>query len=337
MSEIRPRLKNGLIVDDCVPLSEERRAAQARAVAGAVSINEYQWREDDDPPPVIKWDGYFEELIEKRIHLIDRITARGGCLLPWRILEALPDSRVKSRALNWYQGPNPSCAGHGGTHAAQDATLIDIALGAPRAYDALNPIYPYYIKRGENMFGGLNLYDLAEQMNEGGQYPVSVVGDDNISAPRNWRKFSDTAKKYQCAIIFIENDFVNKIFRACHAGFPVAFASNTIWDRSTTDENGIKVMRAWTSGGHAQEKSCYRIVNGTEYVFNRNSHGRIYGKSAEGEPEEGAWNTRAHVEREAETMAPYGFPFITLNENPAVVDAGIINDFKVEFPANWKG
>ena len=77
---------------------------------------------------------------------------------------------------------------HGAMHSAQASILVDIAFGAPRRYDALNPIYPFFVARGGNLAGGLDLAETAEQLNRGGAYPASEVGEDNTSAPRNWRR-----------------------------------------------------------------------------------------------------------------------------------------------------
>lgn len=330
-----PKFADGLVVNDCPRLTPEKRAEQSAACAGASPITEYVWRSDDQPP-TLKWDGAFEDLIDRRIDLIDRLTKRGVCLLPWRILDALPGDRKRSSILNWFQGSVPSCAAHGGTHAMQDAMLLDIALGAPRIYDALNPIYPFYVAKGESLAGGLNLFDLARQLNNGGSFAVSDVGADNKSAPRDYRLFLEKARSRQAAIIYIEDNFVDKIFRACHAGFSVCFASNTIWNSAKIDQNGVKTMDRKTFGGHAQSKVGYRVTGGVEYVYNRNSHGKIYGSSDEGEPQEGAWNTRRHVEEEARTMPDYGFPFVVLCENPLASEPVMMNAFAATFPAAWK-
>ena len=209
---------------------------------------------------------------------------------------------------------------HGAMHSAQASMLVDIAMGAPRRYDALNPIYPFYIARGGNLGGGLDLAETADQLNRGGAYAASEVGEDNTSAPRDWRMYRAGAAQRQAAIIYIEDNFVEKIFRAARAGFHVTFGSGVYYNKSKTDRNGVKVLYSEGYGGHAQSLGSWREVGGTEYVFLTNSWGDAYGSSGEGETASGGWLDKDGVAVLARSMPNYGAPFIALYENPEIAD-----------------
>jgi len=320
----------------CNPISTKNRELQKARIAGARSFTQHVWREDGEPG-TFAWDSAFEEILDGRTRLMDRYRAAGICLFSWRILEALPAGRKLTEKLYWNQGSIPSCSMHGAMHSAQASILTDIALGAPRRYDALNPIYPFYIARGENLGGGLDLAETAAQLNQGGAYPASEVGENNTSAPRNWRQFRDCAKSRQAAVIYLEGDLVEKIFRACRAGFHVTFGSGVYYNEAREDENGIKTLYGVGYGGHAQSLGCWREVKGTEYIFLTNSWGDAYGRSAEGEPASGGWIGRGALARLADSMANYGAPFIGLYENPDRFDqAKILEDYKFTFPEGFK-
>lgn len=321
----------------CNPISAENRRRQAARIAGASSFTTRVWREDGEPG-TFAWDGAFEDVLDRRTKLCDAWRDAGICLFPWRILDALPEKRTLTRRFYWNQGSIPSCSMHGAMHSAQASMLTDIAFGAPRRYDALNPIYPFYIARGENLAGGLDLAETADQLNRFGAYPVSEVGEDNTHAPRDWRRFTDCALQRQAAVIYIEGDLVEKIFRACRAGFHVTFGSGVYYNSARTDENGVKILHSVGYGGHAQSLGSWRKVRGTEYVFLTNSWGDAYGSSDEGEPASGGWLDRDGLAPLARSMANYGAPFIALYENPAAAPPeSILENLKIPFPEHWKG
>lgn len=303
----------------CNPISAKNRELQKARIAGASSFTTHAWREDAQPG-TFAWDSAFEEILDRRTRLADRYRDAGISLYPWDILKRLPAGWKKSERFYWNQGSIPSCSMHGAMHSAQASMLVDIAFGAPRRYDALNPIYPFYIARGGNLGGGLDLAETADQLNRGGAYAASLVGEDNTSAPRDWRMYRASATERQASIVYIEDNFVEKIFRAARAGFHVTFGSGVYYNKSKTDRNGVKVLYSEGYGGHAQSLGSWREVGGTEYVFLTNSWGDVYGSSKEGEPANGGWLDKDGVAVLARSMPNYGAPFIALYENPAKAD-----------------
>lgn len=303
----------------CNPISAKNRELQKARIAGASSFTTHAWRADGQPG-TFAWDSAFEEILDRRTRLADRYRDAGISLYPWDILKRLPAGWKKSERFYWNQGSIPSCSMHGAMHSAQASMLVDIAFGAPRRYDALNPIYPFYIARGGNLGGGLDLAETADQLNRGGAYAASLVGEDNTSAPRDWRMYRASATERQASIVYIEDNFVEKIFRAARAGFHVTFGSGVYYNKSKTDRNGVKVLYSEGYGGHAQSLGSWREVGGTEYVFLTNSWGDVYGSSKEGEPANGGWLDKDGVAVLARSMPNYGAPFIALYENPAKAD-----------------
>ena len=323
-------------VTGCLPMTKKHREAQEARIAGAASFTQHVWRADTQPG-TFAWDAAFENILDRRTKLTDRYRDAGICLFPWQILKALPKGRKLTERFYWNQGSIPSCSMHGAMHSAQASMLTDIALGAPRRYDALNPIYPFYLARGGNLAGGLDLAETADQLNKGGAYAASLVGENNTSAPRDWRAYRDSAAQRQAAIIYLEGDLVEKIFRAARAGFHVTFGSGLYYGHAQEDENGVKVLYSAAHGGHAQSLGSWRRVNGKEYIFLTNSWGDAYGSSDEGEPAAGGWIDKDALALLAVSMASYGAPFIALYENPAKAeDARLIEGWTIPYPRKWK-
>lgn len=320
----------------CNPISAKNRELQEARIAGASSFTTHAWR-TDGRPGTFAWDNAFEEILDRRTRLADRYRDAGICLFPWKILQSLPAERILTRRIYWNQGSIPSCSMHGAMHSAEASMLVDIAMGAPRRYDALNPIYPFYLARGGNLAGGLDLAETAAQLNEGGAYAASLCGEDNTHTPRDWRMFRDSAAERQASIVYLEGDLVEKIFRACRAAFHVTFGSGVYYNEAREDSNGVKVLYSAGHGGHAQSLGSWRSVRGTEYVFLTNSWGDAYGTSDEGEPACGGWLDKDGLAPLARSMASYGAPFIALYENPVKApEARILESYTIPFPGNWR-
>ena len=325
---------DGLVLDGCPTLTREQHEAVAAAIAGADPFDEHVWSKDRQPA-IISWDEGFERVIESRRGVLHDYTRKGICPYPWAIFEAIPKPRKLSSILYWNQGNRPSCSMHAAVHATEAATLTEMLLGAPLIYDALNPIYPFYLAKGGSLNGGLTIYDTAEQINKGGLVSVSEVGSDNISAPSDARDYAEESAKRQTAVVYIDRDYTDRIFRAAAAGFYVVFGSYLIYTGSKTDSNGVKVGGRTTRGGHAQSFGSWRKKGNTEYVFLTNSHGEIYTGGTEGDPETGCWVTRGQVDDIAESFAQFGPPFVVLPESPTQTAPRLIIDFDPKFPKGW--
>lgn len=309
------------------PLSPRHRDLQKAQAASAVSLPEYSWQFQSGMP-VIKWDATFDRWLDRRIALAEKYAAAGYSLRPWDVFRVLPAKAKRSEIFAWDQGSVPSCSMHGAAHAYQCMTLTSIALGAPLYYEAFNPIYPFYAARGGNLAGGLDLYTVAEWVNEKGLMPASLVGDDNLHVSRAKLSKMDDGVKWQAGIVLLEDDFDERIRRACRALCSVCFGAGHFYSRSKVDRRGVRVMDGRSYGGHAQAFTAWMEVDGEEYVYNLNSHGDIY-RSENGEPENGAWVGTGTLGRYATDMERYGLPFIPFVEGELRRDSALVNDFEL--------
>lgn len=312
-------------------------AVQSRLIDSAVSAS-YAWQ-NKGSMPVVKWDDYFEKLLDERIELADAYKDRGICILPWRILECLPRTYKISERLYWSQGNLGSCMSHANTFAFQCATLIEIAFGAPLRYHSLNPIISFWLSKGKSLRGGQTVSDMSDWTNRFGQYPEDEVGEDNLSIPDDWEKYQKEALEYQTGLVFLEKDdpdeIATSIIRACHAGFAFAYGNTHAVTGCKIDKNGVKVAVLGGSWAHATSISSYRKIGSTEYVFWQNSHGPIYDCSDEGEPADGCWMDTETLTRFCRSISDYGHPYITLPEGDISEVRQLMPVFNIPFPSNW--
>lgn len=331
----RAVIRDGVCLNGCLPMSRQQKDRLEEAKAGAVSIPDAVWSKDSQPP-IIKWDSQFEEWLAMRTAEAKAYRAAGICSFPWEIIKAVPARLKNTDRLFWNQGPVPSCSLHGATHGTQFTTLIEMLHGAPVRYNAFNPIVPFYIARGGNLAGGLGLVETAETVNMVGQFPTTLVGDDNQRVPENWKEHAETAKRYQAAICYISDHLVEKIIACCKADLFVTFGSGTIY-AGAEERDGIKVLARRTAGGHAQCFGCWRKHNGKEYIFDFNSHGNGYGTSDEGETPTGAWCDKATLKTFCEDMLRYGDPYVNLSvEGDLTGRVQFKTPFRVPFHAQFK-
>lgn len=320
----------------CLPLSGNLLKAQARKMEEAVSLPQYLWKNNCDMP-ILKWDALFDRWLDKRIELAEKYRKKNLCLLPWEIYKSLSVNTRLGQPYAWNQGSLPSCSMHAAVHAYQASLLTAIALGSPLLYQSFNPIYPFYIAKGGSLIGGLDIFTTAENANEKGFYPVSLVGTNNSTVDsEKIRQFDTAALRYQSGIVFIDGDYEKKIVKACRALCSVTFGSGRFFTGARQDSNGVKIMTGVSYGGHAQCFTGWREVDGEQYIFNQNSWGDTYGQSEEGEPASGAWlgeEQRAVYWRDIEN---YGCPYLVFVEGELRRDSALYNEFALpKYPETW--
>ncbi len=328
-----PEIQNGVCINGCLPATDDALELCDALQAAAPSYSTV-WEVGD--MPIFSWDATFERYIDEQCKLHDEIRAgRKQCVLPWVVLEHLPDHRCKSRRFVFSQGYRPSCMGHGNGFARRGVVLTSIAVGMPFIYDPCNPIVTWYISKGESTRGGQNVVTMAKFANEVGHFPESLVGPDNINVP-NYKQHMAAAKLHQTALVFLpgsRNTLADQIIKCCRAGLGVAIGNSTAVSGSTMDKSGVKIAVLRGSWAHATCFVGYRVVNGIEYVGWINSHGKIYGTSDEGEPADMCWMDRATLERFVLTATVYGQPYVVLPETTTIKE---IERVRVPFPANWR-
>lgn len=296
---------NGLI-----ELTPERRRLQAVVQEGAVSI-ERMW--NDKTTPVIAWDSSLDAYISRREEFFDQCERMTKDVTPWTILKALRADQKRNEILIWNQGSIPSCCLTSASHAYQFSLLYSIALGASVKYDAVNPIYSHYGATGGRMGTGEDLFGAAEWINKTGNFPVSLVGNDNLSVPVDEGMFMDAANGYTVAVVPIEDPTPEVIYRLSRAKLPLFFGSSYYFGSATTDKNGIGIGAALSAGAHAETTGISAFEIGNErYVYIQNSHGNRYGSDRTGRPESGYYVTMNQLARLCESMSRYGSPCVVI-------------------------
>lgn len=296
----------------CLPLdTPERRKNYDRLRSSAVSLD-FAWQnEGDGVLPIIDWDDAFDDLIDERSEILNTLRESGELPLPWEILHRIPQEKKRSDRLYFSQGSRDSCASHADAFATEESILYEQFLGSPLVYDSFNPIYQHYASKGDRMGGGQTIPDMAEFVNQTGVFPVSDVGDDNQSTPTDWRDHTDAAERYQSAIVFLDHDYPDRIVKACRAGFGIVLGNSQAISGDEDDKNGvpIPVYRGWWA--HATGFGAWMETGGTEYVWWRNSHDKIY-RSFKGSPQDGLWTPISMLPAFCRSIDNYGSAYVKI-------------------------
>ena len=312
-----------------IPLTPEQKKVEEKLIAGAAPYSiEYAGMAGGDMP-VLGWSTEFEKKLEERSALREKYEAAGLSLDPWDILNALPNDRRRSFVYSWNQGNRPSCSCHAAAHAFQASELIAIGLGSPLIYEAINPIYSFYLAKHGSYSGGLDMLTLANEINSRGMFPASLVGTDNISVTAKGLTYEKKASEHQAGLIRIEDNLPERIWKVCKGLGSICFGAGVFFTSAEKDANGVRVMKNTSYGGHAQAFSGSREVNGTGYIWNQNSHGPLYGEiGPDAEPVTGAWITQEILQRYCRDMANYGSPLVIFCEGE-YTEAMLTNTFKL--------
>jgi hypothetical protein len=334
--QVEPILEDGCIINGCIPQDDYAEAVFEELEGAAVDFGTL-W--DSGDMPVLKFDDTFREWRKQQIEEYKSLTAeRITCLLPWEILKHLPADCKKSDRLYFTQGGIGSCMGHSDSFAHHSTTLQLIGRGAPLIYTAFNPIVTWSITKGGSIRGGQTVSEMAKGANAIGHFPEHLVGTNNQAVPA-YKEFSETAKQYQSAIMFLNfrgNELADEIFQTCAAGLSISLGNSTAVSGCTIDKNGVKVAMLRGSWGHATHFAAYRTINGTEYIGWINSHGSRYKSSDEGEPADMCWMSRDLVEQFVATASGYGSPYIVFPESVTKSDTSLYTKLSIPFPSTWR-
>ena len=306
-----PLLLNGCCINGCSEITDAGRAKLAAAKDSAVPLD-LLWNNRGEMP-VIRWDRELLDWINARAEFLDALRAQGKPTAFWAAFDALPARDRKSDILTWNQGSIPSCCLTATSHAIQAATLIASLLGAPVRYDAVNPIYAHYVSLGGVMSSGQDCFSAGSFINEKGTYPVSAVGGNNISTPRDCGRFTETAAENRVAVAYIPDPDPDTVILLARAGLPFVFGSSQFYTSARRDRNGIAAGDRTTYGAHAEMGgAAYVRKGGDEYAYCQNSHGDVYTTDETGHTQSGYWLTRDGWELMTRTMTRYGDPFVVL-------------------------
>jgi len=328
-----PVVKNGVCINGCAEISPRAQKLQAAAIDSAVSINDI-W-DNDGVMPFIAFDSAFEAYVDERIDFMDHLRKKGVCLWPWVVLKEMPRCDRRSTILAWNQGPIPDCTATAGCVAVGAKTILNIAEGVPAEYDAFNALYVHAGITNGAINQGLSTFEVAEWLNTKGAYPVSVVGEDNLVKPQNLGQYEQAAAEYRSAICYITDFSPDQFFRLARAGLPFAFGSATFYSGDTLDSNGMGVGNKMTTGAHSEAcLGAYHVVNGTEYVYIQNSHGKNYCMDRTQKPQSGYWVTKKRSEVLCHTAQNYGHPYITFPRCKISKKLSLATGMNLNFPKN---
>jgi hypothetical protein len=310
-------IENDVCMNGCVEADDYDEAVCESMSAESISIS--SWEKGGDMP-VIKWDAAFEKHLDQRIVALEKIRANGFSWFPWHVLPALSSKFKAGDKLAFSQGARPSCCAHAASFAWHMSTLINLALGQPMHYQPINPLYTWLASKRGSYRGGQSVSVMADWVNSLGNFPISAVGSDNINAPSNYLQHKATAQAHQSGICFIPKDnLVERVFKACRAGFAMFLGNSTAVSGCTVDKNGRRIAKLSGSWQHATNLSCYDKVGSEEYIFWLNSHGSIYKASdAMGAPYDGNWMTRSITSSFLSTAAKFGQLAIVIPETVPV-------------------
>jgi len=279
--------------DGCLPEDFHSRETVELLESSAVSFSTLYTAGD---MPVLKWDSAFEQFLDRRGNVLEDMLLDGCALFPWR---------VASDAANLYfsQGNTPSCMGHADDFAYRSSLLMSIGLGAPLNWTVTDPYQTWLLSKNGNTRGGQSVGVMANFANK---YGHVIKGKKTAST------------QHQSALVFLSGsgaDLAEKIRRCNRAGLGVALGNSTAVNGSMVDRNNVQIATLGGKWAHATSFNAWLKVNGQEYVFWTNSHGKRYNKGTLGEPADGAW---MRVDRELliflQTATRYGMPYACIAE-----------------------
>lgn len=287
-------------------ISNELQANVARSQGRTSDIDKLHesvapW-DGTDKPTIISYADYSTRLAELAKESDAKRAA--GLLKNWWETTA-----YKEGLLIDSQGYAPSCAGVSMFDRCYQTTLINqIAAGSEQTIEPVNALVTWMISKGGSRAGGQTIAAVVQYGANVGVYPAALVGEYDAGSrfDSDWRKFDNDAGKRQIGACLLEDsngrslstdNLTDAIFLACRAGKSVEIGQSVgVRSGRTTDSNGVEVVTLGGSWAHATAFSGWQMVNGAEYVYWINSHGRIY-ESHDGSPAIGGWMPKDTVRR----------------------------------------
>jgi len=243
------QIEDGLIMNGCVEYDDYDEAICEAMSQDTISMS--GWERGGDMP-VFAWDSEFEAYMKHRQSLLAKINAAGCSWFPWDVLAHLPIEFKKSNKFAFSQQQRPSCSGHSAAFAHHMATLINIALGQPMIYNPANPICTWLWTKNGSYSGGQSIAAQANGVNVIGNFPLSIVGENNVTAPRDYMSYKSEAEKHQSGIVFMPLDNLeDRVVQVCKSGLAFFCGNSTKVSGGAVDRNGLRVASLAGSWAHA--------------------------------------------------------------------------------------
>ena len=213
-----------------------------------------------------------------------------------------------------------NCAGHAGAFAYHMSTLINLALGQAHLYNPVNPTAAWLWSKKGSYKGGQSIISQANAVNVIGNFPMSVIGENNITVPKDYMNHREEAAKHQSGICFMPLDnMVDRVIEVCKSGLALFLGNSTKVADRCASKNGMRIATLSGKWNHATAIGGYVFDGGEDYVFFLNSHGPRYkGADKYNAPLDGVWMNKAILKQFLSTAARYKHPAIIIPETPVV-------------------
>lgn len=282
----------------------DRRSCRAKGIAAAIdAVHDLvcPW-DGTDQPTIVTYADYSAHLaaLADEADLLREV----GLYRNWWERQAYKDGLLIDS-----QGSIGSCAGVSYYDRCYITTLVNqIGNGSEQSVEPVNALASWLISKGGSRSGGQTIAAVVQYGSELGVYPAALVGEYDASSryDSGWRRFDSEANKRQMGACLLEDsngwsldagDMADAILLACRAGKTVEIGQSIgVRSGRTMDSNGVSVVQLAGGWAHATAFSGWKIVNGAEYAYWINSHGRLY-ESNDGSPAIGGWMSKDTVKR----------------------------------------
>ena len=153
-----------------------------------------------------------------------------------------------------------------------------------------------------------------------GNFPMSVIGENNITVPKDYMDYHEEAAKHQSGICFMPLDnMVDRVVEVCKSGLALFLGNTTKVADKCAGKNGMRIATLSGKWNHSTSIGGYVFDGGEDYVFFLNSHGPRYkGADKYNAPSDGVWMNKQILTQFLSTAARYKHPAIIIPETPVV-------------------